>query len=253
MGRVQLDRLKDRYGYTGMDYFELVKLIISQGNYDVAQQVYQITDDKYKRLKDDSLHYPDMDKVLGSEDIFLRKAAVNGVLISDTLKTKLEEGLRQVLQHASLNGYLVDEDGAITADVAQDFMSVIQDVFAEYAHREGGEPPSNTRTIAYTETYSTLNMVQSSYAENFAFNNPDKTLYKTWIHRPHLSQEPRENHAMMNNRRVELQDRFGVPVLDKNGTVVDVVWMDHPHDPDAPPQEVINCKCTVKYTVEEAQ
>jgi len=63
----------------------------------------------------------------------------------------------------------------------------------------------------------------------------------TWSHG--LSREPRLSHVQMNGVKVRLGERFQVPA---DGTLPGVAML-YPHDPDAPAEHTLNCRCVAIY------
>ena len=52
----------------------------------------------------------------------------------------------------------------------------------------------------------------------------------------------REDHEAMNDVAVDVNEPFTLP---------DGVQMDYPGDPDAPPEHVINCRCSIAFEVKK--
>ncbi len=60
---------------------------------------------------------------------------------------------------------------------------------------------------------------------------------KIWISK--IDNKTRQDHIEMNNKKVKLEEKFDVAG----------VMMNHPGDLSAPPEQVINCRCTVAFKV----
>lgn len=86
--------------------------------------------------------------------------------------------------------------------------------------------------IAQTETIGAMNQAAFVYADNL----PEGIVgSKTWL--AHHDQRTRPHHRLADGQTVPLSSKFAVGGF----------AMDHPGDPTAPPQEVINCRCGTAY------
>lgn len=87
---------------------------------------------------------------------------------------------------------------------------------------------TRARTIAQTETMSALNSSADAYAEALG---PDHVASKRWV--AHHDDRTRKHHRLADGQTVSLGSRYyvgGYP-------------MRFPGDPEAPPDETINCRC----------
>lgn len=89
------------------------------------------------------------------------------------------------------------------------------------------------RRIARTETISATNGLQNETAVDVAAQGI--AMQKRWI--ATFDRRTRETHADANGQTVALDQPFSVGGYD----------LDFPGDPNGPPQEVINCRCTSAY------
>lgn len=86
--------------------------------------------------------------------------------------------------------------------------------------------------IAQTETIGAMNQAAFVYADNL----PEGIVgSKTWL--AHHDQRTRPHHRLADGQTVPLSSKFAVGGF----------AMEHPGDPTAPPQEVINCRCGTAY------
>lgn len=89
------------------------------------------------------------------------------------------------------------------------------------------------RRIARTETISATNGLQNETAVGLA--GQGIPMQKRWI--ATFDRRTRETHADANGQTVALDQPFSVGGAE----------LDYPGDPNGPPQEVINCRCTTAY------
>lgn len=88
-------------------------------------------------------------------------------------------------------------------------------------------------TIARTETVAAYNGGDAAGVK--AFPPEARPVEKSWL--AALDNRTRESHALADGQTVGIDETFdvgGVP-------------MDRPHDPAAPPSEVVNCRCVALY------
>jgi hypothetical protein len=262
--RVRLDRLRERFGWTGGKYRALMAGIVSKTHATVQERVATLSEEHFRgqlrRMKKSTarqLQIPKAIEVQLSRQQQIRKGATNGALLADTMRTKLSQALRTTMaeyiasDHEHSRG---QARGTVNPALVDQFQGRISELFSEYTQSGNGEFPPNIRTIAETEVRSAASDTKHQYAVSLAEANRGKIfMTKTWIHRPGLSAEPREGHAMEDGRTIGLHDRFMVAnMVKRHGTwwhQGDVAML-HPHDPSAPPEQVINCHCEVNYRYE---
>jgi hypothetical protein len=99
--------------------------------------------------------------------------------------------------------------------------------------------PKNVRNIAVTEVRATIDSIKQEYHQNLLNKNRDKIrMQKTWIQNRSLAHNPRPEHTEMHRVTIDFEQPFRVP--SPNGGYD---LMMHPHDPTAPPEQVITCNC----------
>ena len=257
MAKFHLDRLKQKYGFTGESYRRLMTEIISNNTQAISRAMGRKLARSYKEAgrkfdKTDRRLFPEVDEVLPKRSIFTRKAAINGVKITDTLKTRMDKNLRDTLKKFQDEGTLFIRRGptatAVNPAAIQEFRNQIQETFLNYTKRnkEYGMP-SNVSQIADTEVRSAVDEMKDAYTREFLKRNPDLIAEKVWRHNRRLSKTPRITHQKANGQRVPFDDSFRLEGV-RGGTVT----MRFPHDPAAPPEEVIGCHCDYFITIRRA-
>ncbi len=248
MAKFHLDRLTTKYGWTGGAYRALINRVIANNSESVSRAIGRKLKSSYTKVgkkfgKTDKRLFPEVEDVLPKRSVFTRKAAISGVKITDTLKTRLDVHLRNTMKKHQDAGTLYIRRGptatAINPNVIAEFEKNITTTFQNYTRRnkEYGMP-SNIHTIAVTEVRSSINEIKNLYAKEFVKRNPDLNVEKVWRHNKRLSEVPRKGHMKANGQRVPLDNSFKI-----EGEKGQVIFMQHPHDPAAPPEEVISCNC----------
>jgi hypothetical protein len=249
MAKVHLDRLKEKYGWTGGSYTNLMREIVATETGNISRAIGRLSKDNFENAKNkmpknrrQRFIVPDVSEVLPKRSVHVRKAAERGKLLTDELRDGLTKDLRDTMQQFTpKTGEQMmvvrrgEKAGRVNEKLVKDFQKRIEGTFAGYTKKDKtyGVPP-NVQQIATTEVRSTVNQIKQSYMQRMLKKNPDIRAEKKWIHNTSLSQQPRENHLAMDGKTVEWNERFVLP----NG-----VSMLHPHDPDAPASEVISCHC----------
>jgi hypothetical protein len=95
--------------------------------------------------------------------------------------------------------------------------------------------------IGKTESRSAIAQGQYESYQQMAEDPRIDRVELTWSHG--LSREPRLSHVQMNGVKVQLGQRFDVPA---DGTLP-AVSMLYPHDPAAPAEHTLNCRCVAIY------
>lgn len=280
MPKVHLDRLKQRYGWTGGKYRALMRTILAAQSEMIARRIAGIQKgklDKHARAARKhlgvNLEVPDILEVLPQRSVFIRKGAERGKLMADALRAELTKNLRSaVVKFISegkdtMQGRKGAERGRLNQELVRRFEGEISRTFAGYARRDPElASPRNVNVIAVTEVGGAIDEIKHGYQAAMAARNRGKLhTVKTWVHHPELSKtEPRPGHRVMDGKRQEIDGRFRVPVYERVGTVKSgpnkgrakwrrtggTVLMLHPHDPQAPIGEVAACHCELDYRLE---
>ena len=105
--------------------------------------------------------------------------------------------------------------------------------------------PARSRTIARTEVHNASNYASREAAKQLRIPNMKKE-WITAVDERTRGMKPKDttNHVAMNGEKVGVNEKFEVPSTD--GTDV----MDGPGDPNAPADQIINCRCVTTYVVE---
>jgi len=249
-----------------MSYRVLMKQIIADNTQHISNAIARLKTDHFRRqirrFRPGTVNLPDISAVIPKRSVFIRKAQERGEFLSETLRDSLTRDLRNSLSEfktkTGLPAYVKrrgERKGRVHEQVVNDFKRRIRRTFNRYVvvDPETGAAPDVNR-IAITEVRSTINDIKDQYFGRMRAENPGMRVRKTWIHNPHLSRvEPRPGHAKMHGRTVAFGRAFRVPTYEKRkGEWVRTGWknMQHPHDPAAEPEDVINCHCDIDYTAE---
>ncbi len=265
MAKVFLDRLKKRYGWTGGKYRILMSKIVAENSQSIAQAVGKMKDSHFKTQAKKLaktwglINLPKIEQVIPGPDVFFRKGAERGKLLSDALRDNLANDIRVAMEEfrtkTGLPGYLYRRGklkGQMDPKLVQALEGRIWATFQAYtkADPEIGVP-ANIKAIALTEARSTIDDVKHRYFERLMAENPKMRARKRWRHHPSMSKEPRPGHAAMDGKEIAMDDMFEVPVYVKeDGRWVqtgEIVLMAHPHDQHGGPEDVINCHCDTDY------
>ncbi len=264
MAKMHLDRLRRKHGFIGKKYQDLMKRILANNTEAVSRATARISNENYSkslkriRKKEQRFILPDISEALPKRSVFVLKDAERGERLTDTLRSELDKQLRGVLTDLKQRKQPVFitrrgvKAGRISPVAISEFEKRIRTTFTNYTKKDKRYGiPANIHTIAVTEVRSTVNEIKEQYNQRLLKKNPDKLrMFKKWIHNPTLSAEPRPHHMQMNGRMIKGTVPFSVRrKIKKKGRWVQVGWtkMMRPHDPTAPPDQVINCNCDVDY------
>ena len=261
MAKVHLDRLKKKYPgiVSGQKYSEVVKDILFQNNQNVTNSMNRKSNKQWEKLsskistKEKRLVLPDLKEVVPDRALGVLKASQDGEMIRDTLRDSLTKDLRQTLDEFNITGqeaYIKRRGataGRINPKLVKEYEKKIKGTFDNYTKKDPKLCyPENVHRIAVTEVRSAINNSKNLYTNKILEKNPDIMVKKKWIHNKGLSSKPRRGHLKMDGTTVGANEFFEVEnwVLVKGRPKkVGVTKMKHPHDPDAPPEQVINCNC----------
>lgn len=267
MASIYFKRLEKKYGKTklrGAKYQALINDILVHNNTKMSGAVLRLSDNHYKtsmkklsKAKQKTVKLPDVSEVFPKRSVFLIKAAESGKSISDTLRTQLEKNMRDTLKKYTGKGLPKMETqrgvatGKINTNLIKEFQTQITKTFESRTKRDPktGIPP-NIKAIATTEIRSTVNSLKGKYNTVLLRENPHLKMVKTWKHNRQLSKVPRPGHMQMNDVTEPAGTKFKVPMYVKiKGKNIFAGWtmMDRPHDPKAPPEQIISCSCDILY------
>jgi hypothetical protein len=266
VAKVHLDRLKKRYGWTGKNYRKLMSRIVAENSQSIEGSVGRLTEahfraqtKKLKKVWGYPANLPHIEEVIPGPDVFIRKGAERGKLLTDSLRDQLAQNLRDAMTKfrtkTGLPGYLYRRGklkSQMDPRLIKSFRARIYHTFKKYNQIDPEIGiPSNIKAIAITETRSVVDDVKHRYFERLLEYNPKMRARKRWIHHPSFSKEPRPGHAAMNGKEIDLDDLFEVPVYVKEGgrwiRTGEITLMAHPHDAHGEAEDVINCHCEAVY------
>lgn len=267
MAKMHLDRLKRRYGYTGGRLRDLTEKILAHNNETIARRIAELRKADWEKAaaktgpREKRFVVPDVSSVLPRRSVFAVKAAQNGRLITDRLRTALASDLHDALseftpktgesRYLRRRGALA---GTVNPKLVSEFEARIRETFADYRRRDPRiGMPGNVHGIAVTEFRGTVESVKREFMAGLKSRNPGMTVRKTWLQNKSLAKQPRHSHGAVNGKTIGVDELFEVPVYKfirgrwfKTGTVV---RMTGPHDPQAPASEVVTCNCELVYSV----
>jgi hypothetical protein len=263
MPKTSLDRLRKRYGFKGENLEVLMKKIIQGNNESISNRVASINKDvwnkKLSRLsKTEKFVIPSVESVLPKRSVFIKKAAEDGKLISDTLRDRLTGNLREALnQFTPKTGeqtFITRRGvraGRINQKLVKEFEKNIRGTFKNYVRKDPAiGVPKNVAGIAVTEMRSTVTDIKKEYMTQLSEKNENLVIKKTWIHNKSLSVEPRKGHMQQDGVTKAFDKKFKVALFKKikgRWFKVGVTFMDKPYDPEAPAVQKIGCNCDILY------
>lgn len=126
-------------------------------------------------------------------------------------------------------------EGMAEGDIGKEMAERVAGVYKRFKDPKLGR----ATTIARTETHiaSQTATIQAAKASNVKMK-------KQWVAPPYVEGRSRENHVDVDQVIVGIDEQFSVPVP-KNAKRSGPDLMDHPGDPLAPADQVINCRCQV--------
>jgi hypothetical protein len=248
VAKFHLDRLRKKYGWTGGRYQALMTRIIETNSVSISNAVGRISRENFERAgkkvtgKEQTFTLPDISEALPKRSVFSRKAAERGALLTDELRDNVTRRLRGAIgEFTPKTGEPAfvyqrgKRKGRVNEKLVQEFRKGIQQDFQNYTKKDPRYGvPANIQSIAVTEVRSAADEIKYEYTKKFLLVNADFGAFKVWVHNKALSQNPRPHHMNANGMRIGFYDIF---VLENGAR------LRFPHDPNAPPEEVINCHC----------
>ena len=264
MANVYLDRIRKRTGYHNEVLEDFMDKLIAEQNESIAKKIAKLSRDHYaeqlEKLPSRATKWalPNVDDVLPKKSVFIKKAAEQGKLIRDTLRSRLSSDLQAALaEHTAGGGQKMvytkgKKKGRINQALVNKFEKAITGTFEGYVKRnpELGYP-TNVHNIAVTETRSTINQIKSEYVDKLMKKNSGISVTKIWRHNS-IAAVPRHGHQEVNGTVKDWGRMFSVPVYHKKGgrwVKIRTDRMDRPHDPDARPDQIIGCNCDIEYRI----
>ena len=251
MATVYNKRLIKKYGeFDSMS--DLMTKIIAKNSEEITKKVLKINNEVFRtervkiRSKEKAVIMPDISDVL-DPGINLRKAAERGKLMTDNLRQKLTDNLRDVLSQPDYTRHRGKMSGTMKDKLFTDFQEKIRDTFQNYVKVDPALGiPKNIKNISYTECGVVVNQTQNEFMGQLQKKNPDVLVTKIWIHR-RVSKKPRKAHLEMNGMQIPFDQNFEY----YNTETGNRVSTPHPHASGMLPEEVIGCACGCQYKVEK--
>lgn len=255
MANIYFQRIKKFFGDVKLKakkYQSLLVDIIDKNNEKVSVNVGRMTDRHYKeslsKLSKDKAELIDLPE---SRELIDRKTRVikskeSGKKISRTLKKRLDNDLKQTLMEFSKSGKSKLEvingkpTGKTNPELIEAFQKKITETYSSYTkrHPKTGVPPQ-VKNIAITEVRSRIDDMKERYAAELVKKNKNIKMETGWLHNRSLSKVPRLPHMNLSGTWVPFGTKFKVQKSDSIGFDL----MSRPHDPNAPPDQVIGCNC----------
>jgi hypothetical protein len=251
MGKIHISRLKKRYGdFT--DLKDLMSKIIDKNSRDITKAVVKQSGENIEKEnrrvtgKEKAINLPTMDEVY-SKAVHLRKAGERGKLMTDNLRDKLTENLRDILKQDKYMRTRGTLAGTMKDEAIKEFQDSIKATFENYIKVDPSYGvPANIRNIAVTEMRVVTNNTKHEYVNQILSKNENVDVWKTWRHNRGLSKVPRPAHQEMNGVKVHFNENF--TFYDKK--TKKLVSTPYPHHPSLSADESIGCSCEVVYTIE---
>jgi len=270
MAKIYLNRLAKKYGInpndvSGTNYQTLMNDILARNTKNIAETTGKLSDSHWSKAlgkvstKEKRFTMPDLSEVLPENQVYIKKTAESGQLITNTLRDRLSEDLTSALNEFRTKK--TDEQafirrrgtqaGTINPKVIDLFQQKITETFENYTKKDPKYGiPSNIKTIAVTEARSAINDIKEAYTNDLVKKNPNVKMRKKWIQNKSLSKVPRQGHGVVNGQVIDKNVKFLVPLFDKDGRLVETTPMERPHDPNARLEQIIGCNCDIEYFAE---
>lgn len=276
MAKIHLDRLQKKYPILkvaseagqikGGIYSDLVDMIIDENSIKIQNRIANQSKNQWDKslkkigVKEKRVILPDITDILPRRSISIRKAAEKGKLLRDELRNQLTNDLRKSLNEFSEKTgqpkFITRRGktaGRINPKLINEFQKNITNTFEGYTKKDPKYGiPKNIHGIAVTEVRSAVNEIKYKYNKTMLEKNKNLSMKKKWIQNKGLSKEYRRGHDKVHGKSVDFNEKFEVPLIIKRGgkyVQIGVNLMDHPHDPSAPLEQVINCNCDLDIYV----
>lgn len=176
--------------------------------------------------------------------------------VTDTLRKRLIDSLQATVVESERGGARAFLKRKVGPKLERQMAEQMEEVFSNYTKRKPrARVPEHIRTIAVTEVRGAIARAKADTATMIREDNPDAKMTKKWIHNRNLSKNPkdiRHGHELMNGKTIPFDKQFKVPSYKTVGgrkILTGYDLMEHPHDPDAPADQVIGCHCDCEYNV----
>ena len=273
MAKIYLNRLAKKYDIdpadvSGVNYRILMQDILARNTKNITEATTKLTDTHWEKAfkkittKERRFILPDVSEVLPKKALYIKKAADQGHLITNSLRNKLSDNLKEAM--TEFRTKITDEPaylrrrgakaGTINPKLIALFQKKITGTFEAYTKKDPRYGiPSNIKTIAVTEARSAINDIKDAYTQELMKKNPDIRMRKKWIQNKSLSKKPRRGHTEIHGTKIDYYEKFHVPLykkIKKRMILIGHTKMDRPHDPTAPLEQFIGCGCDIEYFAE---
>jgi len=169
----------------------------------------------------------------------LLSAEISDSLSFSIFRTEAEQIARRLAGEkvANISQTTMDAIRTIIADAVASGAS-IDTIVSEISELYDGFRSDRATTIARTEMTAAINGGKEAHADEIQ-TRLGMRLTKTWVATD--DDRTRESHVAANGQTVERNDAFEL----SGGLLM------YPGDPSGPPEEIVNCRCTVVYQEEE--
>jgi len=248
MAKIHLDRVTEKYGWKTHNYRVLMSGIIADNaqriHNSVSQMDHSFLTDIARKLSgtEQAINIPRLSDVLKPQSQWTRKGADRGKLITDSLKDKLSQDLRTVLDKPEYMRRRGKLTGTLKNQALLDMRETMTRTFRNYTKVDPSIGiPKNIKAIVSTELRSVVNQTKQEFNRKLLAENPDLIMVKKWIHNGNVwgskSYKARKHHQDLHGHEVAYADNF-ILWNKKAGTHYNVPY---PHYETLPPEEVINC------------
>jgi hypothetical protein len=255
MGRILISDLKKKYGSSNITkgkYQKAITDILTYNRNKITNDIASMTDKKiqssFSTTDRKLVKFPIIKDIAKKHDLLALKAADKGNWVSQTLRDRLTQDLRDSL------GKLSDST-KIPQSVVKDFKKRITETFSTYTKDDPIlKVPSNVRNIAVTETKSAVNNIRKIYMDELTQRNPDLDYVKIWYHYKSYSKVYRRGHEEQNGVTIGKNEKFKVrefkQIKGRWKPTGKIVLADRPHDDQIKdPSFSIGCSCECKYKI----
>ena len=257
MRKLSLDRIKEKFGWSGHNYKVLMSAIIADNAEKIHGSViwadYHTFDKVAAKIstKERAITLPSLDDILNdTRSVLLRKSAVRGKLMTENLKEKLAQDLRSILEKPEYVRQRGKLSGTLKNQVIEDLQKKMTDTFKNYTKRDKNTGvPKNIKSIVTTELRSVVNQTKDEFNKRILRENPDTSIKKEWIHNGNVwhskDYTPRRGHEKLHGKKIGYDENFAIKD-DQSGQTHHAPY---PHYETLPASQVISCNCEVRYTL----
>lgn len=253
MSKIHLNRLKDRTGYTGEKYKTLMEQIIANNFERIHNSVNAIRNTKIEAVskkistKEKRFNIPETTELVKPRSVWSRKAAERGELLTDALRSRLDNDIKAILSDKSMFRTRGKLTGTLKDQAIREMGKRVKETFLNYTKADESGVPKNIKTIASVEIRSIVNQANDEYMDKLVRKNDDIVVIKKWIHNGNVwkskTYKARTPHKNLHGVTVNYNDNFVI----KSDT--GIYSVPYPHHVSLPIGEIAGCNCSVQYLV----